>query len=74
MSKLLAQPRVKEAQVSSLSITIPYMLAAAGVEELAEGKLGEGKVVTPSLWKEAEPRSLQWLNCLLECMREREML
>lgn len=34
----------------------------------------EMKVVTPSLWREAEPCSLPLLNCLLECMRERETL
>lgn len=63
MLELLAQPRVKEAQVNSLSMTIPYMPAAKGVGELAEGKLGEGKVVTPSLWKETEPCSLNSNSC-----------
>lgn len=63
MLELLAQPRVKEAQVNLLSMTVPYMPAAEGVGELAEGKLGEGKVVTPSLWKEAEPCSLNSNSC-----------
>lgn len=40
MLELLAQPRVKEAQVNSLSMTVPYMPAAEGVGELARGSWG----------------------------------
>lgn len=59
-------PSTAQGQGSSGQLAVhdsPLHASSRRSGRIDEGKLGEGKVVTPSFWKEAEPCSLNSNSC-----------